>query len=104
MKNTIIITTQYQENYGAHDWDGTGSCPQHWKNKGSHLFSIELDSDILMYCRDAEAVFSKMCAEHNNDYERFEYSHHDIQWNKPTELGTSEEFLKVNSELNPELA
>jgi hypothetical protein len=57
-----------------------------------------------MYCNDAEAVLSKMCESHNTDYERFEYSHHDIQWNKPTSLGTVEEFLKVNSELDPELA
>lgn len=104
MKNTIIITTQYKENYGAHDWDGTGSCPQGWKNKGSYIFNIELDADILMYCNDASAVLSKMCESHNTDYEAFEYIDHEIQWNKPTSLGTLEEFLKVNSELNPELA
>lgn len=30
----LILVTQYRENYGAHAWDGTGACPQHWKNKG----------------------------------------------------------------------
>jgi hypothetical protein len=30
----LILTTQYRENYGAHDWDGKGECPQYWKNKG----------------------------------------------------------------------
>lgn len=35
----FVVETQIQENYGAHDWDGSGSCPQHWKNKGgrSHV-------------------------------------------------------------------
>lgn len=31
----IIAFFQYRENYAAFDWDGTGECPQHWKNKGS---------------------------------------------------------------------
>lgn len=30
----LMLTTQYRENYGAGDWDGTGACPQYWKNKG----------------------------------------------------------------------
>jgi len=30
----LVITTQLQENYGAHDWDGQGACPQYWKFKG----------------------------------------------------------------------
>ena len=33
----FIVTATYsnRENYGAHTWDGTGTCPQHWKNKGN---------------------------------------------------------------------
>lgn len=30
----LHITCQYMENYGAHDWDGEGECPQRWKFKG----------------------------------------------------------------------
>ena len=30
----VVLHYQYYENYGAHDWDGTGECPQHWKAKG----------------------------------------------------------------------
>lgn len=30
----LLITTQIYENYGAHDWDGEGECPQYWKAKG----------------------------------------------------------------------
>lgn len=29
----LVIQTQVRENYGAHDWDGKGECPQHWKSK-----------------------------------------------------------------------
>lgn len=32
---SIIATYAVRENYGAHDWDGVGACPQYWKNKGS---------------------------------------------------------------------
>jgi len=28
------------ENYGAHDWDGTGECPQYWKFKGGSEYKI----------------------------------------------------------------
>jgi len=30
----LHIQCQYMENYGAHDWDGEGECPQYWKFKG----------------------------------------------------------------------
>ena len=36
----LVITTQLQENYGAHDWDGEGVCPQHWKMKGGSEYKI----------------------------------------------------------------
>ena len=34
----LVISTQFKENYGAHDWDGTGECPQYWKFKGGDTF------------------------------------------------------------------
>ena len=45
----LVIQTQNQENYGAHDWDGTGACPQYWKFKGGSEFMIEgvpADADL----------------------------------------------------------
>lgn len=36
----LVIRTQFMENYGAHDWDGTGSCPQHWKMKGGSEYKV----------------------------------------------------------------
>ena len=36
----LVIQTQYKENYGAHDWDGQGECPQYWKFKGGDTFVV----------------------------------------------------------------
>ena len=40
----LLITTQIQENYGAHDWDGEGECPQYWKFKGGNDYKYDLGS------------------------------------------------------------
>ena len=42
MSNSIrvVIQTQYRENYGAHDWNGKGYCPQHWKSKGGSTYIV----------------------------------------------------------------
>jgi hypothetical protein len=37
----LLITTQVYENYGAHDWDGTGECPQYWKAKGGCEYVVK---------------------------------------------------------------
>ncbi len=37
----LLISTQYQENYGAHDWDGEGQCPQYWKFKGGSDYVVK---------------------------------------------------------------
>ena len=36
----LLITTQVYENYGAHDWDGTGECPSYWKAKGGSDYVV----------------------------------------------------------------
>ena len=38
----LHINTQYMENYGAHDWDGEGLCPQRWKFKGGEDYFYQL--------------------------------------------------------------
>jgi len=42
MSNSIrvVFHTQYRENYGAHDWDGEGYCPQRWKCKGGSTYIV----------------------------------------------------------------
>jgi hypothetical protein len=42
----LMIQTQIQENYGAHDWDGEGECPQYWKFKGGNDYSFNLGTSI----------------------------------------------------------
>ena len=37
----LVIQTQIKENYGAHDWDGQGECPQYWKFKGGNTYVVE---------------------------------------------------------------
>lgn len=36
----IVIQTQVKENYGAHNWDGEGECPQYWKFKGGETYIV----------------------------------------------------------------
>lgn len=42
----LLITTQVYENYGAHDWDGKGECPQYWKAKGGNDYVVKNFKDI----------------------------------------------------------
>lgn len=37
----LVIITQHEENYGAHDWNGEGACPQYWKSKGGDFYVVE---------------------------------------------------------------
>jgi hypothetical protein len=39
----VLISTQYLENYGAHDWDGVGECPQYWKAKGGSEYFLPVE-------------------------------------------------------------
>lgn len=55
----FVIRTQYMENYGVHDWDGEGSCPQRWKYKGGSEYKItgvnpESDPQDLISLADVE--------------------------------------------------
>jgi hypothetical protein len=36
----LVVETQVRENYGAHEWDGTGACPQYWKFKGGRSVTV----------------------------------------------------------------
>ena len=95
--NKILVHTQYEENYGFSEGNF------HWKPKGGHTFQIEMDADLLMYTDPVE-VFSKMVESQNSDLERFKYVDHEIVWQEPTLLGSQEDYIKANQDLNPELA
>ena len=37
----VIFHTQFRENYGAHNWDGEGECPQSTGSQGwFHLYRL----------------------------------------------------------------
>jgi hypothetical protein len=42
----LHIQTQIQENYGAHDWDGEGECPQYWKFKGGNDYMYDMGTAL----------------------------------------------------------
>ena len=46
MHCTHAFTTQVYENYGAHDWDGVGECPQYWKAKGGNDYVVKKFKDL----------------------------------------------------------
>ena len=58
-----LVLTQYRENYGAHCWDGTGECPQHWKNKFGSEYMVK-DAPSLV---DAEHFVNEYICD-KNDY------------------------------------
>ena len=57
----LVIRTQFMENYGAHDWDGTGECPQYWKMKGGSEYKITgvpLNIDYTAVVKAADVEYS----------------------------------------------
>jgi hypothetical protein len=62
----LVIQTQFRENYGAHDWDGKGSCPQYWKSKGGDCYVIDVN---LSEAQDP-GFYAEVgrCIAHRSDY------------------------------------
>jgi len=67
----IVIATQYHENYGAHDWDGKGQCPQYWKAKGgseyvvSRKLTYNESIDTKLVDSIVKAAIEKVCYRNN---------------------------------------
>lgn len=103
----LVIRTQYMENYGAHDWDGTGQCPQYWKMKGGSEYKI---TNVPLNI-DYQEVVSMANVETDNEYCR-EYildwsmeSDDYLSWFEKSQLDydgeiTSKEPVIEYSELN----
>jgi hypothetical protein len=68
----IVIRTQFMENYGAHDWDGEGACPQRWKAKGGELYVYEGWNWSDAACGALKPLVEKLIAElsHSDEYSR----------------------------------
>ena len=101
MTSTILVHTQYYENYNVGP-NGFGETP-HWKPKGGHTFKIEMDTDVLFYCGTEAEVFQRMLDKHETIAERFKYVEHEVQWQEPTLLGTEAEFLDIIAEVETNL-
>lgn len=69
-----MISTQVYENYGAHDWDGEGECPQYWKAKGGNDYVVKNFRD---FNRTTEVVMA-LCPQIECDDEYFR--EHIIDW------------------------
>jgi hypothetical protein len=91
MKTLVQITAQMHENYGAHDWSGEGDCPQAWKPKGGHMFTLNVDSDSMFYAEEqCVKAFKELLAKECNDFYRYEYSSHELIFHKPSALCDNE--------------
>jgi hypothetical protein len=66
----LMITTQYMENYGAHDWDGEGECPQYWKFKGGEDYFFRLLSESWDIPKLVDALSTKFKLEWSDNYSR----------------------------------
>jgi hypothetical protein len=59
------------ENYGAHDWDGEGECPQYWKFKGGEDYFYALGDAGRSQEALAELVEAlRPRFEYSNEYSR----------------------------------
>ena len=68
MSITVVISTQFCENYGAHDWAGRGVCPQHWKPKGGDTYFVNATADDIADAQWWDAVAT--CINHSSEYSR----------------------------------
>ena len=98
-----VISTQCRENYGAHDWDGEGKCPQYWKNKGGSTFICEgeLTSSQIDYILDCINCIDDYTEEYAVNITTTKtpkdcYEH----WETPSKLSFNEEGVLLLSETN----
>jgi len=93
----LVVNCQYFENYNVGP-EGFGEVP-HWKPKGGHEFSVEVDSDVLLYGEEQiEKVLSKMVEEQSNEACKYEYRSYEIWWGEPTPLDSKEFQSKLEKE------
>lgn len=93
MGSVILVSTQYRENYGAHDWDGEGECPQYWKMKGGEDYKIVGVPEGLSYEAEKELV-NQLGVEYSNCYSE-EYI---ITWSR-----VSSTFVTENEKVQLEI-
>ena len=83
----IVVHTQYKENYGAHDWDGQGECPQYWKFKGGSTYFV---TDVSVAQAQEPAFWDSI-------HEAIEFSdHYQAEYILSTELVDEVDFVQSN--------
>lgn len=93
----IVLSTQIHENYGAHDWDGKGECPQYWKAKGGNEYQLNLGSANDVIAMGSEEVRQK-AEELRSEIERCDeyFEEHAIGWELvPSNVKTYEEEMEA---------
>jgi hypothetical protein len=96
MDTTIRITAQFYENYAIGP-NGPEGAP-HWKPKGGHEFILRVDSDTVMYAPNLKDILTEMVADQSNQYEKFEYIEHEVQFSAPSELSAEIFLTKVRNQ------
>lgn len=66
----LVIETQHKENYGAHDWDGKGECPQYWKFKGGSTYVFDFDHS-QDNAKDLVKEIRPLIEDSNESYEEY---------------------------------
>ena len=69
----LVIQTQIRENYGAHDWDGEGECPQYWKYKGGNTYVVRYlsDANVNRIVENGIPNLTKLITENNDYYQEY---------------------------------
>ena len=93
----MVIQTQFMENYGAHDWDGEGECPQYWKPKFGDTYIMDITVQQAQDDSFMQHVLDHI--EHKDEYSEeyilgwsyvddidFEESNHVEDWESPIYL------------------
>ena len=73
----LVIHTQIRENYGAHDWDGQGECPQYWKCKGGNTYVVLnlTEKQIAKIVDGGIPTITSLISEDNEYYNEYVLSH-----------------------------
>ena len=69
-ESKLVFHTQHRENYAAHDWDGTGECPQHWKSKGGSTYVVTSPTLLAEIQGEKSGTLNILrdLISHNSDY------------------------------------
>lgn len=96
----LVIHTQHRENYGAHDWDGEGACPQYWKFKGGNTYVVEniTDEQAIKIGTDGISNLTRLIESSSDSFQEYitmfltvdDHATPWEEWDEPVQLVYSE--------------